>query len=247
MEKCDSKSKIIVRFGVFIGLIIFGLWYGVLQGYSIINNGDTQYNIDIKSSSLKPTPIPDERDENIVGNPYFYLATVHFKTNDVFAVNNPFSYKMIVWSKIPNQLSGILSIEWVISNPMEIPTTDDIQSQIKNGVGYQALPLTRNPSDNSFRGEITDRNITSEQDLGFILIPVFTNGTLGDDHLILQEDPLKIYPLTAELQAQTDRDIQRQNIETAKTNAHVEGLTYIIIGLVPIALSGEILIHRYLT
>jgi hypothetical protein len=70
---------------------------------------------------------------------------------------------------------------------------------------------------------------------------------LGEAHLLLKEDPRKIYPSTAELQAQTDRDIQRQNIETARTNAHVEGLTFIIIGLVPIALAGEILIHRYLT
>ena len=60
------------------------------------------------------------------------------------------------------------------------------------------------------------------------------------------DQPLTIYPATAELQAQTDRDIQRQNIETVRTSSHVEGLTLVIIGLTPIGIFMELIIRRFL-
>jgi hypothetical protein len=235
----DKKRIALLIFLVSIGSVLLGI------GFKIIIEGDIAYTNDIKSPKLMPIPIHEEKN-TVIADATMILSTVHFDTHDVFSVNNPVNFTIIVFVTNPNQYDVIHAFPFAVYDNMEIQTTSQIIDDMNKGIKFTTFDLDRNRSDNSFRVTIINHNFTSEQKLGFLLIPV-SKGVFQNSTFILDKSPLMIYPATAELQAQTDRDIQRQNIESARTNSHVEGLTFVIISLVPLGIFMETIVHRFLT
>lgn len=246
MERCRTKKGNIISAVIAIVFFTVGTLTG-LYGYNhYIKNADDVYDQAIKNSSLRPIPIDDPRPWYDITGSKITSVEIEYQTDDGLIVNNPFNYTVTAIVDNPNQFDKIEAYPWVIASDMILPTTSDVITNEKKGFQYYKITLNRITGSDTFQGSKTNFVVHTEESLGLFLIP-YTNGTARGGVLAYKELPLIIHPATEKLQADTNRNTLLQNIETAKSSSHVEGLTYVIIGLVFVALSFEIPIHRYLT
>lgn len=235
VQELDKKQKrLLVILGI-VGVIILGI------GVSIIIVAEMKYYDELKSDALKPIPI--------ISDKFYYFTNSEIQnvdlvlhTNDVFAVNNPFDFTMTVKTTNPEKIDKIVVYGVESDNNAYAVTTDSILNAEKNGSRFPKFTLLKNEN-NNFTVTVKDLKMFDEIKMAFVLIPYFGD-TPHSSVFAFKENPVTIYPSADQFQAQTNRDTQRQNIETAKTNAHVEGLTFVIIGIIPLSMFIQIFIDR---
>ena len=237
MERFDNK-----RIAILVFLFIFG---GVLLGKAVygIINGDAEYEEAITSSTLDPVDISDTKEEFLTDSNIYYSRVI-FKTHDVFSANNPINYTISAATNDPDKYDKIIVIALSSQTDLSMVTTDTIISAAEKSISFENITLSRIPNDNVFVGSKNNVIVPSEGKLGFLLIP-YKNGQYQGALFILKDQPLIINPATAEFQAQTNRDIQRQIIESGRINERVEALTLILIGLMVVGFSAETVLHRF--
>ena len=237
MEKLDKK-----RIAILIVLFIFGGALLGKAGYAILL-GDIEYNKSITSSTLEPIAISDTKEEYFTESDIYYSRVI-FKTHDIFCANNPLNYTILAAVNNPDKFDKIIAIALNSQTDLSMVTTDTIISAAKKNLSFENITLSRIPNDNVFVGSKNNVIVPSEGKLGFLLIP-YKNGQYQGALFILKDQSLIINPATAEFQAQTNRDIQRQNIESGRINERVEALTLVLVGLMVVGFSAETVLHRF--
>jgi hypothetical protein len=219
------------RWAFLISLIVAGV-ICLGTGLVLIINGDIDYDNAINSSFLKPIPVNDSRIDFVTNSSISYVIS-SFNTTDTFSASRPFDVTMNVTT------ANLTAYDKIVVVPLDATvnmTTLKKHTVFQNFIDYDnktghLITLLPDNKTNSFNGSLKQMQFTSEGDLIFMLAP-YKNGKFIQEIPILKGHPIKIYPVSAQYQTDTDRDIRKQNIETAKSNSHVEGLTFVIIGLV---------------
>ena len=237
MEKFDKKRIVVLIFLFVVGAILLGK-----AAYDMVI-GDAEYEHAISSSKLEPIPISDTKEEFSTYSDMYYTKVI-FETHDIFCANNPLNYTIVAAVNNPDDFDKIIAIALSSQTDLSTVTTDTIISAAKKNISYENITLNRIPNDNVFVGSKNNVIVPSEGKLGFLLIP-YKNGQYKDSLFILKEQALILNPATAEFQAETNRDIQRQNIESGRLDTRVEALTLILVGLGVVGFSTETILHRF--
>lgn len=238
-----------------IVLLIVG---GIIVGYGfyLVTTGDTAYEKAEKESSI-PTIrharwLVSQEMTLLDNKTKIHIDTdFRFQTSEVFAVDNPINYT-ITSTVFDN--SHIKYITWFFDNDKHDFANaygKNTDAAISAGeAGDLIANLTQRDSHHDIFNKTGTWNDTVAEQVTMYGI-AFTDNTsvithnrlaypMGSSNILFTVDsPVAI------LQAQTDRDLIKQSHESDKTNSHVEGLTWIIIGLIPIGIVGEIAVQRW--
>ncbi|HYL66976.1 MAG TPA: hypothetical protein VEU72_07460 [Nitrosopumilaceae archaeon] len=242
LEQLNNRKKAVFCVFLVVGIIV------VLVGLGITIKGYCDHEKASSNPSLQPIPTNQiKTPETIPTGSQISNVIIEYQTNDgILSANYPFNYTITAVVNNPDQFNKIVALPWTVVNGMSLPTTDFVMSTLKNGtLTFDNITLNRIPNKNGFYGSKINEIVSTERNLGFFLIP-YTNGTPRGGLFIYQQDPLIIHPQVDELQAQTDRDIQKQNIDSTESNAYVFGLTVVIIGFILIGLPLEFIVHGWL-
>lgn len=192
-------------------------------------------NMELVNTTITNIVIPNAT----VAHPFY----VRFTSPEVFAVDNTINYTIKVSTK---PIYGVTDIYFVLDS------SHNNFYQNKTNIPYimaranETGELVKLNKDNDTFFSKIDGNwtdpIEDQISLFAIVYDESDNGTVSAETPVV----LTIAPHMNRLQADTDLDIQRQNLETIKSNANVEALTWVIIGLIPIGFIIETFIHGYI-
>ncbi len=236
----DKKSVVLI---FFIFFVVLGTYTLIVNGILKVINAGTEPELAKIASSNQPFPINDSRTE-FVANSNISIIHLLFNTTDVFSVAKSFDFIINATVINPKEIDKIIALPLEADVNMTILKNKTQTQKIVDNVDKKFLTtlLLDNKTNSSFIGSRKNIALTSEGDLIFMLLS-YKNGKIIQEVPVLREHPLKIYPRTAELQVYTDRDLRQQIIESTKTNDVITGLTWIIVGLIPIGFVVEFLIE----
>ncbi len=241
-----------------ISTIILLIVGGAIVGYGfyLVVTGDTSYEKAEKESSI-PTmrharwlfsqimTLPDNKTKIHIETDF------RFQTREVFAVDNPINYTI---TSTVYDYPNIKYITWFFDNDKHdfakmYGNIPDQAVSVGEAGDIIANLTQRDPHHDIFEKTGTWNDTVAEQvtmyGIAFtndnsVIVSHKTAYPMGNSNILFTVDsPVAI------LQAQTDRDLISQSHESDKTNSHVEGLTWIIIGLIPIGIVGEIVVERW--
>lgn len=172
-----------------------------------------------------------------------FTGKMVFTSPDVFAVGNPINSTITGTVTTPDSISHIYFIIPENENLTKTLTTHSLmQAEInKTRVVREIIDMQKLDSTHFFNR--TSFTYSLPQKISFNVV---IENKYGD--YFMTQNTGRIFEVESHLskiQADTDRDIQLQNLESEKTNGHVEGLSVIIIGLIPIGFGIEFFIERH--
>jgi len=162
-------------------------------------------------------------------------------TNDTFSVDNNLRGDItVILQKNTNiieiaslQLAKGTDLSWTNDGKLIPPQLDKIKKSRHYTNGYSR-------GNDTYLISFQTKPATEAQ-LVYVVMLKFHNDQNNTDtwSFSVPMDFPKIYPYTAKLQAETDRAVQRQVLESEITNDTIGGLTWVIVGLVPLGLVTE--------
>ncbi|MGC1708836.1 MAG: hypothetical protein WA799_03430 [Nitrosotalea sp.] len=174
----------------------------------------------------------------------FFIANSTFQSPEVFSVDNNINYTIFV--PIDSKMN-IKEFYFVLDT-----TVDNFHSYKDNvpmllylsQLAGTLIPLHKeNPNLFSIRNaNWTDPQQNDQVSLYAVVINENNQASVSDLSPVL----FTVAPHLDKLQADTDLDIQKQNLQSIKSNNNVEVLTWLIIALIPIGFMIELIIHGYL-
>lgn len=179
---------------------------------------------------------------------FFYNVTLSFTTDDTFSVGNYIKGNLTVHTVKPfniEELGAISLIEGSTIPALDSNNTKLIEHELNlldHSGGFIHLWHFHNMTDNSY-SYIVNFGATPTSESTIILIGIAKICDNNFENCIWIHTPTynypTIYPYTAKLQAETDRAIQRQALESDTTNNLISGLTLLLAGFVPMGLVIE--------
>ncbi len=237
-----KQKKILDWLAVIFMLILIGLGLFLMAvGISKVNDAGkedvmnrTQNN---KPVILNATTVTYPDDPSSLLNFIFS----DFKTKDVFAVSNPINYTIVAVPNDHEKIANVSVIDLPSDRPFQFRAGQDITIFIEqsNRTGH-LVQLNKN-DDNTYSINSAFSPQNEEQKLLLVLVHGRTTGI----EPIIVTPKLTIYPHTAKLQADTNRDMINQIFETSKTNNIVEGLSWIVVAWIPLGFAYEIYRLRF--
>ena len=227
-------------------LLIFGVGL-VVYGYYIIIQGQIDYeNVQKESLSPKIRDVPflyvSLFSVNNVANNLKINTSFDFKSLEVFAVDNLINYTIETALPYPTDVKQIV---WIVDNQNHdleksfLNNTNQLIEEAKVTGSFINLTKT-SPTTFSKSGFFTEPNPEEVTMIGFMILENKSILPLGHTGTVLTIDSA-----LSLLQAQTNRDLIKQIHSSDLTNAKIEGLTIIIIGLIPLGFVAEIVIERW--
>ncbi len=217
----------------FTGHLAFkGILHGEINSTTIIRNPNT--NIELVNITIAKITIP-----NATSSHPFYAR---FTSPETFAVANNINYTIKLSTK---PILGIKDVYFVLDSSLNnfYQNKTNIPYMIQRANESGELVKLKKENDTFFSKINGNWTVPIEDQISIfaILFDEQNNGTVS-----AKTPPLfTIAPHISKLQADTDLEIQRQNLENIKSNANVETLTWVIIGLIPIGFIIETVIHGY--
>lgn len=181
------------------------------------------------------------------GNRLFPEREINFTTNDTFSVGNPIKIKYTFHTPLFNiERFGLIIVhkdaylDWLNSSNAYVESN---LTAIGYGGGYKENGFVMNGITGVDVAYTTEAVYPTYVESPDEIVAVFQyHNNTSNKTVWYHFDPFDfptIYPYTAKLQAETNRAIQIQALETDTSNNVVEGLTLILAGLVPIGLVIE--------
>jgi len=256
----SQKTKLI-ELGIIIGLVIgFGIgFYFINLGYHKIQTaGDeiSQSNrtIDQLTSVTQTRVVNGEVYWTISHpNPNKILLFYTLYTDAVFSVDNPIHYQLNAQFENKADIDQLVVLFSTSRNEdLSQITASNFNEFVSSQESFgDIIELYQNQTYSNEYDKIGSVTFNLVVPFHFDVVILEKNGTVIS--LQQKDDVLTLEPILSKLQSDTDRAILSQTIQSEKvtkaqytTNDTVEGLTWVLIGLVPIGFAVEIVIVRYL-
>ena len=218
-----TKIPVIIFCGI---AILWGSHYVIQGAFEVY---DTQHNkVDDNTMSLNPEevyPYCTEYPKPCIDNPHVFGIVTIFKTNDIFAVNNPIEGNVLVTVNDPQNINQTIGI--VVSKKSDTSWIND-QEKLKQHIQFfSKYNMTIKGKLQEFLYNITYHYTPPSDEVYTVLVFLHANDTdkwFSYNNL----DFPNIAPVSAWVQLKNSRI--------------VEGLTWVIVGFIPIGLVAEFVI-----
>lgn len=235
--KSHKKWFVVIPLSIFISCVGIAL---LAIGISLVEKAQHENISEIKALEI-PKIITYHDEYDSTGKEEFGTVYIDWSTNDTFSVDNNLRGDITVYLQKNVNITEISAMQlgkgsdlsWE-NNGTLIPIQLD---KVKKSNHYMDKYSVVN---NSYRIPFVTK-VSTESPLIVVVILKFQNDQQHITSWVFSSpfDFPTIYPYTAKLQAETDRAVQRQVLESEITNDTIGGLTWIIVGLVPLGLVAE--------
>lgn len=225
----QKKLIAVITISVFV-VIICSIPIG--KGFIDVLNGKNITQDNVPTEHLHP--------KTVYGF-YYYTnisnVTTIFYTDDIFAVGNPIQSNVLIYLKgIPHDLNVTIiqaSAEQDVSW-MNGTDSDTYLKGYKDNEKYVSVELSRYIISWNATIDYTPQS-EDTQNLWLLWKPIDSHGKWAHEKFPLPT----ISPAYAFQQVKTNKAILSQIAETKRTNAITTGLTYVIVGFIPVGLVAE--------
>lgn len=179
------------------------------------------------------------------GNTNIEHLTINFTTSDIFAVNNPYDVNISVILKHPEKISNVVFTLPTASSKFDVLTNATELFGYLNARGEQHLIFFLDKTqDSNFAGRFHLKPLIPDdyKAILFLFTPASINGTkatLSVEKIDISKTLITVKPYTDLLRVQSDENSNIQILNTNRTNDVVEGLTWVIVGAIPLEYAIE--------
>jgi len=234
-----QKAFVIIPFTVSVILITLGVIMGDFFLLDVEYPAESESKIILLAQSFR-TPIYETPD----GKEFFLNSIIDFETSDVFSINNRINYTVSSTASDTGFFDEFYFILSPNSSPLEGILEEYGLEIFKNRVKSQGklielTPDTENPTDWYSEGP-WESSRTGKYTLYYLVVSENYH-----DLDVVTNDIFELETTLSKSQIQTNQQIQKQIVDTKRTNQILIGLTIILIGLAPLGFTINGITHFY--